>query len=170
MLSQMPAQSGEYVVAYASRSNNRAESNYSSYEGECLAAVWAITHFRHYLYGSHFTLSMDHQPLHWLMTSDMLTGKLARWALILQEYDVHCSIPSRNSAMPMPIAFRATPLATSDDNGAQSGFRCLPRTYNILCNQPAYALVWDNFRPITPKLPLQPVSSTLRSRPGRRMV
>ncbi|OAE18498.1 hypothetical protein AXG93_163s1310 [Marchantia polymorpha subsp. ruderalis] len=34
-----------------------------------------------------FTLVTDHQPLKWLMESDKLTGKLARWALILQEYD-----------------------------------------------------------------------------------
>jgi hypothetical protein len=29
----------------------------------------------------------DHQPLKWLMESDKLTGKLARWALMLMEYD-----------------------------------------------------------------------------------
>jgi hypothetical protein len=35
----------------------------------------------------HFTLVTDHQPLRWLMESDKLTGKLARWVLLLQEYD-----------------------------------------------------------------------------------
>jgi hypothetical protein len=30
---------------------------------------------------------IDHQPLKWLMESDKLIGKLARWALILMEYD-----------------------------------------------------------------------------------
>jgi hypothetical protein len=39
------------------------------------------------LYGQKFTLVTDHQPLKWLMESDKLTGKLARWALLLQEYD-----------------------------------------------------------------------------------
>jgi hypothetical protein len=31
-------------------------------------------------------LYTDHQPIKWLMTNDKLTGKLACWALILQEY------------------------------------------------------------------------------------
>jgi hypothetical protein len=77
----------ESVVAYASHSNNAAESCSSSYEGECLAEVWAITHFRCYLFGTQFTLVTYHQPFKWLMESGKLTGKLARWALILQEYD-----------------------------------------------------------------------------------
>jgi hypothetical protein len=77
----------EFVIAYASRSNNNAEAQYNSYEGECLAAIWAIAHFRCYMYGNEFLLVTDHQPLKWLMESDKLTGKLARWALMLMEYD-----------------------------------------------------------------------------------
>jgi len=87
VLTQKDNDGKEYVIAYASRSNNDAEAKYSSYEGECLAVVWAVTHFRPYLYGQSFTLVTDHQPLKWLMESDKLTGKLARWALLLQEYD-----------------------------------------------------------------------------------
>ena len=77
----------ERVVAYASRSNNRAESNYSSYAGECLAAVWGVRYFRVYLYGARFILYTDHRPLEWLMTNPNLTGMHARWALMLQEFD-----------------------------------------------------------------------------------
>ncbi len=87
VLTQCHDERKEFVVAYASRSNNATKSRYSSYEGECLATVWAIAHFRCYLFGTQFTLVTDHQPLKWLMESDKLTGKLARWALILQEYD-----------------------------------------------------------------------------------
>ena len=72
---------------YASRSNNKVESNYSSYEGEALAVVWAVTQFRHYLYGKSFVLVTDHQPLEWLLTSNKQTGKHARWELISQEYN-----------------------------------------------------------------------------------
>jgi hypothetical protein len=50
----------EFVVAYASRSNNATKSRYNSYKGECLATVWAITHFRCYLFGTQFTLVTNH--------------------------------------------------------------------------------------------------------------
>ncbi|GAQ91227.1 hypothetical protein KFL_007470065 [Klebsormidium nitens] len=87
ILQQRYEAGNERVVAYASRSNNRAESNYSSYAGECLPAVWGLRYFRVYLYGVHFKLYTDHRPLEWLMTSQNLTGMHARWALMLQEFD-----------------------------------------------------------------------------------
>ena len=88
VLAQRDEEGKEYVVAYASRSNNRTERNYSSYHGECLAAVWGVCYFRVYLYGRQFTLITDHEPLQWLMTNTKLTGMHARWANILQEYDL----------------------------------------------------------------------------------
>jgi transposase InsO family protein len=87
ILSQLDESGHERVIAYASKSNSPSESRYSSYEGEMLAAVWAVNHWRYYLMGHHFTLMTDHQPLKWLMTTQHLTGKYARWALRMQEYD-----------------------------------------------------------------------------------
>ena len=78
MLSQRDDDKNEYVIVYASRSNNKAESNYSIYEGEALAVVWVVTHFRHYLYGKPFVLVADHQPLEWLLTDNKLTGEHTR--------------------------------------------------------------------------------------------
>ncbi len=34
------------MVAYASHLNNAAESRYRSYDGECLAVVWVVAHFK----------------------------------------------------------------------------------------------------------------------------
>jgi hypothetical protein len=83
ILGQLDEEGKEYVIAYASQSNNKAKSNYSSYEGECLVVVWVIIHFRPYLYDTKFTLCTDHQPIKWFMTNNKLTGKLTHWVFIL---------------------------------------------------------------------------------------
>ena len=87
VLSQLDEEGVEHPMCYASRSCNPAEQNYSSFDGECLAVVWATNHFRAYLFGNSFTLVTDHEPLRWLMTTQKLTGKMARWSLLLQEYN-----------------------------------------------------------------------------------
>ncbi len=89
VLTQCDDERKEFVVAHASHSNNVTESRYSSYEEECLVAVRAVAHFKCYLFGTQFTLVTNHQPFKWLMEFDKLTGKLARWVFILQDYDFH---------------------------------------------------------------------------------
>ena len=46
VLGQKDERGLDYDVAYASRSCNLAENNYSNFDGECLAAVWATSHLR----------------------------------------------------------------------------------------------------------------------------
>lgn len=87
VLGQLDDEGNEYLVACVSRSLNKHERNYSSPQGEMLAAVWGVKSFRHYLRFTTFTLSTDHQSLQWLVTTKDLTGQYARWALLLQEYD-----------------------------------------------------------------------------------
>ena len=53
----------ERIISYASRSLNNAEKNYIITDQECLAVVWAIKHFQHYLEMKSFEIVTDHSAL-----------------------------------------------------------------------------------------------------------
>jgi hypothetical protein len=86
-LSQVDGDGHEYAVAYASRMNSTAESNFCSYEGEVSAVVYAVQRFRYYLWGAKFQLITDCKAMTWMTTTARLRSKVARWSLILAEYD-----------------------------------------------------------------------------------
>lgn len=86
ILSQGPI-GNDLPIAYASRTLNPAETNYSTIERELLAIVWATKYFRPYLYGTRFKIVTDHKPLQWLFSVKEPNSKLIRWRLKLQEYD-----------------------------------------------------------------------------------
>ena len=52
-----------FPICYASKKLSHAELHYSAIEKECLAVVWGIKRFHMYLYGGHFILQTDHEPL-----------------------------------------------------------------------------------------------------------
>ncbi|KAJ9511146.1 hypothetical protein QJQ45_013221 [Haematococcus lacustris] len=109
----------EYMVACVSRSNNKHERNYSSYQGEMLCAVWAIKTLRPYLHGASFRLVTDHQPLTWLMTNPNLTGHHARWALSLQDYTFTIEHRPGNKHQNADVLSRWPLPGSLDGTGAQ---------------------------------------------------
>ena len=76
-----------HPVAYESKKLNRAQQNYSTYERELFAIIYALRKWRHYLYGAQFEIVFDHESIKWFMNQTDLKGRKARWAEILQEYD-----------------------------------------------------------------------------------
>lgn len=108
---------GERVIAYLSRSLLRAERNYTTTERECLAVLWAIEKLRPYVEGSHFKVITDHYSLVWLNRLQSPSGRLARWAVKLQQYDFEI-IHRKGKEHIVPDALsRGVPVIDSMDSG-----------------------------------------------------
>ena len=86
VLSQM--QDGQMkVIAYGSRTLNKAERNYCITDKELLAVRYFIEYYRQYLLGRKFCLRTDHQALIWLFSFKEPKGRIARWLEILSAFD-----------------------------------------------------------------------------------
>ena len=67
-------------------------------EKECLALVWAVDHFQRYLYGVNFVVQTDHSPLQHLEKLKSTSGRVTRWALLLQPYQFQIqAIPGKDN-------------------------------------------------------------------------
>ena len=82
----------EKAIAHASRALTPAEKKYGQIEKEGLALVFAVRKFHRYIYGRHFTLLTDHQPLLAIFGNkkgipSYTANRLQRWALTLLAYD-----------------------------------------------------------------------------------
>ena len=113
----------EVVIAYSGRKLLPAEKNYGVTEREALAAVAGVKYFQPYLYGRKFTIYTDHNAVRWLMNIREPTGRLARWALLLQQYDfeiVHRSGKSNGNADALSRREYYSVLAALDTSGVQT--------------------------------------------------
>ena len=109
----------EKPIDFSSRTLAPAEMNYSQLEKEGLAIVYGVQKFHCYLYGHHFTIRSDHQPLRHLFGEKkgipiMAASLIQRWALTLSAYEYSIEYcPGKNlqdadalSRLPLPQKVR----------------------------------------------------------------
>ena len=78
----------EKPISFASRSLNKAESNYPAHKLEFLALKWAVTkRFHEYLNGNDFTVYTDNNPLTYILTTAKLDATSHRWVAALAAYN-----------------------------------------------------------------------------------
>lgn len=83
-----------HPVLFLSRKTSAAEMNYSSYELEVLAVVYALKKLRVYLLGLKFKIITDCKAFNQTMNKRDMCARVARWALQLEEFD--CDVVHRS--------------------------------------------------------------------------
>ena len=67
VLTQEDEDGNHYAIGFASMILHGPEQRYSATEGECLAIMWVVKHFRAYIHGHQFHLITDHSALQFLL-------------------------------------------------------------------------------------------------------
>lgn len=119
----------ERVIAYFSRQLGKAQRNYSTIEREALAVVSAIQEFYPYLYGFHFDLYTDHNPLVSLKTVKDYGGRVSRWLLLLQQFQFTVKYKPGGSngnadglsRRPPPVENKTLPTKTEEESATTEG-------------------------------------------------
>ena len=95
VLSHVMPSGEERPIAFASCTLSPADRNYSQIDKEALGIVWSHRKFHSYVYGRHFTLVTDHQPLTAIFHPSkhlptMTASRLQRYAMFLagQQYAI----------------------------------------------------------------------------------
>jgi hypothetical protein len=79
------------VIGYASRQLKKHEQNYATHDLELGAVVFALKIWRHYLYGTKFTVFSDHKSLKHIFEHKELNMRQRRWMEVLTDYDCELS-------------------------------------------------------------------------------
>jgi hypothetical protein len=108
ILAQPRAGDLDHPIAFASKNLSELEHNYNTTEREGLAMVYALQKFRHYLLGKCFKMFTNHSALKYLVNKPVLRGRICRWLLLFQEFDIEVIVkPGKLNAGPGHLS-RAT--------------------------------------------------------------
>ncbi|XP_069155776.1 uncharacterized protein [Solanum lycopersicum] len=77
------------LAGYYRRQLKVHEKNYPTHDLELPAMVFALKLWRHYLYGIHVDVFMDHKSLQYVLTQRELNLRQRRWLELLKDYDMN---------------------------------------------------------------------------------
>ncbi|CAL9018761.1 unnamed protein product [Prunus brigantina] len=88
LLAQENESHKEQALYYLSRTLTGPELNNTPIEKTCLALVFAIQKLRHYMQAFTVHLIAQADPVRYVMSKPVLTERLAKWALLLNQYEI----------------------------------------------------------------------------------
>ncbi|KAK9019602.1 hypothetical protein V6N11_054118 [Hibiscus sabdariffa] len=78
----------ERAIYYLSKKFTEYEAKYSPVEKLCCALVWATKRLRQYMLYHTTLLISKLDPLNYMMEAPALSGRMARWQMLLSEFDI----------------------------------------------------------------------------------
>jgi hypothetical protein len=87
-LSQLDENGHDHPIYFASRQLTSTEKNYTVTEQEGLAVIFSFKKFHHYLLGYKAKIVTDHKALTYLVNKPNPSGRIARWLLLMEEFDI----------------------------------------------------------------------------------
>jgi len=78
----------EHVIYYLSKKFIDCEQRYSSLERTCCALAWAAHRLRQYMISHTTWLISKMDQIKYIFEKPALTGRIARWQMLLSEYDI----------------------------------------------------------------------------------
>ena len=93
LLAQANPTEEEALIYYVIRQLKGAETRYEKTERLCLALVYTSWWLHHYFLAHKLHLMVKSEPVRYLLTRLILSGRLARWLLQLFEFDIICVTP-----------------------------------------------------------------------------
>ena len=106
----------EHAIYYLSKKFTDCESRYSLLEKTCCALAWAAKRLRQYMLSHTTWLISKMDPIKYIFEKPALTGKIARWQMLLSEYDIeyHTQKAIKSSVLAEYLAHQ--PVEDHDDN------------------------------------------------------
>ena len=78
----------EHAIYYASKKFTSYESRYTSLEKTCGGLAWAAKRLRQYMLYHTTLLISKMDPIKYVFEKPALSGRIARWQVLLAEYDI----------------------------------------------------------------------------------
>ena len=78
----------EHAIYYLSKKFTDCETRYTMLEKTCCALAWAAKRLRHYMVNHTTWLISRMDPIKYIFEKPAVTGKIARWQMLLSEYDI----------------------------------------------------------------------------------
>jgi hypothetical protein len=87
-LSQLDENGHDHPIHFDSRQLTSIKKNYTVTEKEGFVVIFSLKKFRHYLLGYKAKIVIDHKALTYLVNKSNPSGCLARWLLLMEEFDI----------------------------------------------------------------------------------